>query len=108
LTKWGFVERYTVWRFHGEGDMSGSASGRNSSSSMVNVDHGGGPSSSLFGHDVASENADFIMMDDFVQDMVNGGGNNDNDEDLGEPALVDPKDEELFEQLINHLDNNNL
>ena len=48
------------------------------------------------------------MMDDFVQDMVNGGGNNDNDEDLGEPALVDPKDEELFEQLINHLDNNNL
>ena len=73
---------------------------------MVNVDHGGGPSSSSVGHDVASENADFIMMDDFVKDMVNGGGDNDNDEDLGEPALVDPKDE-LFEQLINHLDNNN-
>jgi hypothetical protein len=35
------------------------------------------------------------MMDDFVQDMADGRG--DSDEDLGEPALVDPKDAEFFE-----------
>jgi hypothetical protein len=61
----------------------------------MNEDNGGGPSSSSARHVVASKNVDFIMMDDFVQDMANGGG--DSDEDLGEPALVDPEDAELFE-----------
>jgi hypothetical protein len=73
----------------------------------VNVDYGGGPSSSSARHGVAGENADFIMMDDFVQDMADEVGDSDN-EDLGVPALVDPEDAELFEQLINRLDNDDL
>ena len=47
------------------------------------------------------------MMDDFVQDMADGGGDSDN-EDLGEPALVDRENAKLFEELINYLDNNDL
>jgi hypothetical protein len=61
----------------------------------MNEDNGGGPSSSSARHGVASKNVDFIMMNDFVQDIANGWG--DSDEDLGEPALVDPEDAELFE-----------
>ena len=51
LIKCGFVEKPTVLRFHSEqDDASDGASGGNSSSSMiVNVDHGVGPSSSLAG-----------------------------------------------------------
>ena len=64
----------------------------------MNADHGGGASSSSFGHAVAGEN-DFITMDDFVQDMANSGG--DDDGDLGEAALEDPEDAEFFEELIN-------
>ena len=51
----------------------------------VNVDHGGGPSSSSFVPGVIGENADFIMMDDFVQGMADSGRDSDN-EDLDEPA----------------------
>ncbi|CAD6255281.1 unnamed protein product [Miscanthus lutarioriparius] len=69
---------------------------------MVNADHGGEPSSSLGGeHDVASDNAYFITMNDLVQDLADGSGG---DED-GEPA---PKDAELFEELINRLDNDDV
>jgi hypothetical protein len=69
LIKWGFVEGYTVWRFCGEGDASGGASGGNSSLLMVNADHGRGPSSSSSArHSVDGENADFIAM--------RGGGTN--------------------------------
>ena len=72
----------------------------------VNVDHGG-PSSSLVMHGVTGVNVDFITMDDFVQDMADGGGDSDN-EDLDELALVGPEDAELFVQLINRLDNDDL
>ena len=55
----------------------------------MHADHGGGATSSA-GHSVDGED-DFIMMDDFVQDVVEGRG--DNDEDLGEvAAALDPKD----------------
>ena len=56
---------------------------------MVDADHGGGAASSV-GHGVDGED-DFIMMDDFVQDVVEGRG--DNYEDLGEvAATLDPED----------------
>jgi hypothetical protein len=48
-------------------------------------------------HGVTSVNVDFIMMDDFVQDMADGGGDSDS-EDLDELALVRPEDAELFVQ----------
>jgi hypothetical protein len=68
---------------------------------MVNADHAREPSSSSTGgHDIVGDNADFIMMDDLVQDMVDGGGKVD-----GEPAVLEPKDVEPFEELINCLNN---
>jgi len=57
------------------------------------------------GHDTAGEN-DLIAMDDFIQDVVDGDGNN--NEDLGEPVLEDPEYTELFEEFINRLDNADL
>ena len=70
----------------------------------MNADHAREPSSSSTGgHGVAGDNADFIMMDDLAQDMVDGGGKVD-----GEPAVLEPKDAEPFEELINYLDNNDL
>ena len=36
LIKWGFIEEYMVWRFHGEADASGGVFGGNSSPSMKN------------------------------------------------------------------------
>ena len=43
------------------------------------------------------------MMDDLAQDMVDGGGKVD-----GEPAVLEPKDAEPFEELINYLDNDHV
>jgi len=76
--------------------VSGGGLRGNSSLMMVNGDHGG-PSSSLVMHGVTSVNVGFIMMDDFVQDMADGGGDSDS-EDLDELALVRPEDAELFVQ----------
>jgi len=42
-------------------------------------------------------------MDNFVQDMADGEG--DDDEDLGEPALEDPEDVEFFEEFISRINN---
>jgi len=56
---------------------------------LVDADHGEGAASSV-GQGVNGED-DFIMMDDFVQDVVEGRG--DNYEDLGEvAATLDPED----------------
>jgi hypothetical protein len=47
------------------------------------------------------------MMNDFVQDMVDDRG--DNDEDPSEVATtLDPKDAQFFEDFVNHLDNDDL
>ena len=66
--------------------------------------HGGAASSGR--HGVVGK-YDFIMMDNFVQDMVNDGGDDD-DEDNGEAVLEDPKDAKFFEDFINHLDSDDL
>jgi hypothetical protein len=69
----------------------------------VTVDYGGEPSSSLAGgHGVAGENADFIMMDDLVQDMANGARGNEDGELV---AVMKLEDAELFEEIIDCLDN---
>jgi hypothetical protein len=45
-------------------------------------------------------------MDDFVQGVVDDRG--DNDEDLGEPSLVNLENAQLFKDFINRLNNDDL
>jgi hypothetical protein len=95
-----------VWRFHGEADASGGAFGGNlPSSTAVDANHGGEQcSSSSSGHSVAGNNADFITMDDLVQGMANGEG----DEDGEPPTMLVLEDAELYEELTKHLGNNDV
>lgn len=87
----GFVQGYTVWKFHGERDVSVASGG-----TLVQADHesgmtedrSGGTSSS--GQDVDVDN-DFFTLDAFVE-HADGC---DVDED-GNAALDDPKDMKLF------------
>ena len=75
------------------------AAGGNSSSTTVNADHAREPSSSSTGrHGVAGNNADFITMDDLVQDMAEGGAG---DEDGDSATVMEPEDVELFEEIMN-------
>lgn len=90
--RFGFVQEYTVRRFHREANASGDA-----------LDHGGEPSSSsaFDGHGIAGDNADIIAIDDLVQYMADGSRGDDD----GEPAAVmEPSDAELFEEIINCID----
>ena len=72
----------------------------------MNADHGGGASSSSFGHAVAGEN-DFITMDDFVQDMSDGGGDDDGIL-VRRPWRTLRTRSSLRNSLINRLDNDDL
>ena len=77
LIRYGFVENYTMWKFHGEADPSViGASERNSLTPLSVNKRGQEPSSSTatggdnFGQD------DYINIDDLFQDMggSDGGG----------------------------------
>jgi hypothetical protein len=71
---------------------------------MVNTDHEGA-SLSLVRHNIDVKN-DFTLMDDFVQGVADDRG--DNDEDLGEPSLVNLENAQLFKDFINRLNNDDL
>jgi hypothetical protein len=101
LIRFGFFKDYTVWTFHDKrGDVSvGASSSGGGNSSRTNA---GGPPT---GTTIAGDNNDvghhdYMTMDDlFGDDAGDKGG----DEDVG-ATLLEPEDVELFENIANHLD----
>jgi hypothetical protein len=95
--------------FHGEKvDATSSASGGNSSSSTtVNADHVGQPTSVSAAAAAGDNNArDYITMEDLFQDMA---ANDDSDGDGDEDAIVkDPEGAELLEEIANRLDQDDI
>jgi hypothetical protein len=84
LVRFGFVKDYTIWTFHGKKvDLSGGASGGNSSTMMtavlVNADPVQEPisSSSAASAGNGEGGRDYITIEDIFDDMANnddGGG----------------------------------
>lgn len=114
LIRFGFVKDYTVWTFHGEraNDVSGKADGGQSSSTTTTaVPVNPAPPA-------GSENDgvhDYITVEDVFQSMAgdhanNAGGNDvvgDDDGGVDDPevsVVSEPGDVKLFEQLLNHID----
>jgi hypothetical protein len=76
---------------------------------MVNVDHVGQPGSSSAATAAADDNVDcdYITVEDLLQDMAeddSGGGDGDGEE----ATMGDPRDVELFEQIANRLDHDDV
>jgi hypothetical protein len=111
LIQYSFVKDYTVWKFYGEAeDPSAGASRGNSSTTTVAVNAEEQPSTvAASGHGTApGDNADrdYITIDDLLQDMADNDGSNG---DGGEPAgVMEPGDAELFEELANRLDHDDI
>ena len=105
LIRYGFVDNYTVWKFHGEVDSSATgASERNSSmttTSSVN-ERGQQPSSSPAARaDSDTGNHDYVKINELLQDMAANDGDRDCDE---QSDFLGPEDAEIFENLANHMD----
>jgi hypothetical protein len=78
LIRYGFMENYTVWTHHSERVVasSGGASGVSSASTTLNQDPVAAPVPASAAP-AASENSacdDYITVDDILQNMVDGGG----------------------------------
>ena len=102
----GFVENYTVCKFHGKGDPSVTgASERNSSTTTSPVnERGQQPSSSAAataGGD-SSANRDYINIDELLQDIADNDGDDENGDEQGD--CLEPEDVEIFENLANCMD----
>jgi hypothetical protein len=68
------------------------------------MNDGGQPSSLAAATGDDNANRDYITMDDLLQDMADNDGGGD-----GEPAdVLQPKDAELFEDLVNRLDHDDV
>jgi hypothetical protein len=108
LIRYGFVNDYTVWKYHGEADLSATgASGGNSSttSTAVAVNDGGQqPSSSTAAADGDSANRDYISINDLLQDMTD----NDGGEDGEQGDVLGPEDAKIFENLANRMDQDDI
>ena len=103
LIRNGFVENYTMWKFHGEADPSVTgASERNSSMPSSVNERGQEPSSSIAtaGDNFAQRN--YINIDDLLQDMRGSDGGGVGDDEQGD--LLGPEDAEIFENLANRMD----
>jgi hypothetical protein len=111
LIRYGFVKDYTVWKFHGEAeDLSAGASRGNSSTTIAAVNAEEQPSAvAASGHDTApgdNVDRDYITMDDLLEDMAD---DDDINGDGGELAgVMEPEDAELFEELANRLDHDDV
>ena len=82
LIRHGFVENYTVWKFHGEADPSvAGASERNSSMPSSVNERGQQPSSSTTTGGGDSVNHDYINIDQLLQDMAGNDGDGDGHEE---------------------------
>jgi hypothetical protein len=101
LIRHGFVKDYTVWKYHSEADPSatGASKGNSSMTSTVN-DRGQQPSSSTAAADGDSANRDYISINGFLQDIAD----NDCGGDGEQGNVLGPKDVELFENLANRTD----
>jgi hypothetical protein len=84
LIRYGFVENYMVWTRHGErvAASSGGASGVSSASTTLNQDPVVAPvlASAAPAGSENSARDDYITVDDILQNMADGGG--DDGEDL--------------------------
>jgi len=105
LIRYGFVDNYTIWKFHGEVDSSATgASERNSSmttTSSVN-ERGQQPSSSTAARaDSDTGNHDYVKINELLQDMAANDGDGDCDE---QSDFLGPEDAEIFENLANRMD----
>ena len=83
LIRYGFVDNYTIWKFHGKVDSSTTgASERNSSTTTSSVnERGQQPSSSpaaRAGGDTG--NCDYVKINELLQDMAANDGDGDCDE----------------------------
>ena len=79
LIRYGFVDNYTIWKFHSEADPS--ATGASKQNSSVNDVQGPQPSSSTTataGGDTA--NQEYVNIDELLQDMAANDGDGDCDE----------------------------
>jgi hypothetical protein len=106
LIRHGFVKDYTVWKYHGEADSSAtgaSSQGNSSTTSTVN-DVGQQPSSSTPAAGGDNGDHDYISINDLLQDIADndGGGDGEQGDVLG------PEDAELFENLANHTDQDDI
>jgi len=107
LIRYGFVENYTMWKFHGEADPSVTgASKRNSSTPSSVNERGQQPSSSTATAGDDSSQRDYINIDELLQDMgcCDGGGVGDDEQD----DFLGPKDAEIFENLANRMDQDDI
>jgi hypothetical protein len=84
---------------------------------VVTVEHDGqqqpssSSSSATSGHGTAAggnADRDYIMMDDLLQDMVDDDGGGGGDGDGGQAAVRAPEDVELFEEIANCLDHDDV
>jgi hypothetical protein len=117
LIRFGFVNDYTVWTFHGEKAIDATttttvvdASREKTSLSMtVNVEHvGREPVASSLSAAVAApsnDTRDYVTMDDFFQDVVDKDGGEGGDEDT---AMMDPQGAELMEEIANQHDEDHI
>jgi hypothetical protein len=111
LVWYGFINDYTIWKFHGEAEdpSVGASRGGNSSTTTTTAVNAGQQISSaaagLHGNASTGDNAecDYIMMKDLLQDTVD----NDDGDDGGEPVR-DLKTTELFESIANRLGDNDI
>ena len=101
MIRYGFVDNYTVWKFHGEVDSSATgASERNSSTMMTSLVQQ--PSSSPAARaDSDTGNHDYVMINELLQDMAANDGDGDYDE---QSDFLGPEDAEIFENLANRMD----
>ena len=75
LIRYGFVENYTIWKFHGDADPSVTgASERNSSTPSSVNERGQEPSSSTATASDDFVKHDYINIDDLLQDMGGSDG----------------------------------
>ena len=99
LIRHGFIENYTVWKFHGEGDPSvKGASEQNSSTTSAANERGQHLSSLSAGESV---NHDYVNIDELLEDIADNDGDGDCDE---HSDFLGPEDAEIFENLANQMD----
>ena len=103
LIRYGFVDNYTVKKFHGEADLSATGASEQNSLTPSSVNGRGGqqpsPSTTTAGGD--SANHDYVNIDELLQDMAGNDGDGDGDE---QGDLLGPEDAEIFENLANRMD----
>ena len=101
LIRYGFVDNYTIWKFHGEVDSSaiGASERKSSTTTTSSVQQ---PSSSPAARaDSDTGNHDYVKINELLQDMAANDGGGDCDEQID---FLGPEDAEIFKNLANRMD----